>query len=383
MVSPYDFVHPGGVNNHVANLSAALRDLDQEVTIIAPVARDQAVPDGVLPISRSITTLPSGGSQTRVSLSVRAPRRVKQLLERESYDVVHLHNPLAPVVCASFVRHREAAPNTAMVATVHEYRADKNPLFSISDPVIQRWMDRLDGRIAVSEMAREFNNTYFPGAYTVIPNGIDAIRYDHEHAQPLERYRDGRPTVLFLGRLEYRKGFRHLLRAWPWVRAVVPKARLLVVGAYEKRHKRQYVRYARQHDIHGLRFVGRASEEEKPRYYRSADVYCAPAAGFESFGIVLLEAMAAGVPVVASDIPGFRTVLDEDVQGVFAAPRNQHSLALAIINLLQDPERRARLGRAGQAKAALYDWSRIAVQVLEFYGQVLAAPRHTEYEELT
>ncbi len=383
MVSPYDFVHPGGVNNHVANLSAALRRLGQDVTIIAPVARDQAVPDGVTPISRSITTLPSGGSQCRVSLSVSAPRRIKHLLERERYDVVHLHNPLSPVVCASFLRHREAAPHTVMVATLHEYRADKNPLFSIGDPVIRRWMERLDGRIAVSEMARSFNNTYFPGEYTVIPNGIDAARYAGHHAQPLERYRDGCPTVLFLGRLESRKGFRHLLRAWPWVRAVVPGARLLVVGAYEKRHKRQYVRYARKRNIYGVRFVGRASEEEKPRYYRSADVFCAPAAGFESFGIVLLEAMAAGVPVVASDIPGFRTVLDEGVQGVFAAPRDPHSLAKAIIDLLLDPERRARLGQAGQAKAALYDWSRIARQVSDFYRQVLAAPRQTTLEELT
>jgi phosphatidylinositol alpha-mannosyltransferase len=167
------------------------------------------------------------------------------------------------------------------------------------------------------------------------------------------------------------------------VRAVVPDARLLVVGAYQRRHKRKYVRYAAEHDIHAVRFLGRASEEEKPRYYRSADVYCAPNAGFESFGIVLLEAMAAGVPVVASDIPGFRTVLDEGVQGVFASPRNEHSLALAIVHLLRDPERRARMGRAGKAKAALYDWSRIAQQVLEFYEQVLVSPRQTTFEEQT
>jgi phosphatidylinositol alpha-mannosyltransferase len=378
IVSPYDFVHPGGVNNHVAHLATALGQLGQDVTIIAPVARDQAVPEGVMAISRSITTLPSGGSRSRVSLSVRASRRIKSLLEQQHFDVVHLHNPLTPVVCASFLQHRGVAPYTSMVATLHEYRADKNPLFSIGDPVIQRWMERIDGRIAVSEMARSFNNTYFPGEYVVIPNGIDVAQYNGEHVQPLKRYRDGRPTVLFLGRLEFRKGFKYLLRAWPWVRAVVPDARLLVVGAYKKRHKRPFVLYARKRNIGGVRFVGPASEQDKPRFYRTADVYCAPATGFESFGIVLLEGMAAGVPVVASDIPGFRTVLDDGVQGVFVAPRDPQMLAKAIIDLLQDPERRARLGRAGCAKAALYDWPRVARQVLGFYQQVVETRRQSK-----
>lgn len=375
MVSPYDYVHPGGVNNHVANLAGALRLLGQDVTIVAPVAGDQAVPDGVVAISRSITTVRTGGSRARVSLSVRAPRRIKRLLEEERFNVVHLHNPLTPVVCASFLRYRDVAPDTVVVATLHEYRGDKNPLFYLGDPLIHRWIARLDGRIAVSEMARAFNNTYFPGEYVIIPNGIDVARYNSDDVRHFSRYRDGRPTVLFLGRLEYRKGFKYLLRAWPWVREVVPNARLLVVGAYEKRHKRPFVDYARRKKIRGVRFVGPASEEDKPRFYRTAEVYCAPSAGFESFGIVLLEGMAAGVPVVASDIPGFRTVLDDGVQGVLVEPRNPQALAKAIIDLLLDPERRARLGQAGRAKAALYDWQRVARQVLSFYEDVMASRR--------
>jgi phosphatidylinositol alpha-mannosyltransferase len=376
LVSPYDFVYPGGVNNHVAHLAEQLRRMGHDVSVIAPVAKDQPVPEGVVAISRSITTLPSGGSRSRVSLSVRAPRRIKHLLERGRYDVVHLHNPLTPVVCASFLQHRDVARGTAMVATLHEYRADKNPLFSISDPLIQRWIERLDGRIAVSRMARDFNQTYFPGEYVVIPNGIDVGRYRAPDVRAIDRYRDGRPVVLFLGRLEYRKGFKYLLRAWPWVRAVVQDVRLLVVGAYSKRQKRTYVHYARRHGILGVRFVGRVSEEEKPRYYRTADVFCAPNTGFESFGIILLEGMAAGVPVVASDIPGFRTVLDDGIQGVLVEPRQPQAIAKAIIDLLTTPERRSQMGQAGQAKAAEYDWSRVARRVLAFYEQVLAARRH-------
>ncbi len=363
------------MNNHVANLAEQLRRVGHDVNIVAPVAKDQVVPEGVVAISRSIATLPSGGSRSRISLSVRAPRRIKHLLETGRYDVVHLHNPLTPVVCASFLQHRDVARGTVMVATFHEYRTDKNPLFSISDPLIQRWIERLDGRIAVSRMARDFNATYFPGEYVVIPNGIEVGRYSAQDLRPIDRYRDGRPVVLFVGRLEYRKGFKYLLRGWSWVRAVVPDARLLVVGAYTKRQKRTYVLYARRHGILGVRFVGRVSEEEKPRYYRTADVFCAPNIGFESFGIILLEGMASGVPVVASDIPGFRTVLDHGVQGVLVEPRQPQALAKGIIDMLSAPERRAQMGQAGQAKAAEYDWPRVARQVVAFYEQVLAARR--------
>jgi phosphatidylinositol alpha-mannosyltransferase len=371
LVSPYDYAHPGGVNNHIAHLAQEFRRVNHDVTIVAPVARDQTVPEGVLDVSRSIATVKSGGSNARVSLSPRAGRRIKKMLEEERFDVVHLHNPLTPLISISFLRYRETAPDTAMVGTFHEYRTDKNPLFTLGEPVIYRWIERLDGRIVVSEAAREFNHTHFPGDYRIIPNGIDVARFSGEHARPIERYWDDRPTVLFVGRLEYRKGFKYLLRAWPWVRALVPDARLLVVGAFEKRHKRPYVLYARQHGIRGVRFVGRVSDQDLARYYRTADLFCAPSPGFESFGIVLLEAMAAGTPVVASDIPGFRCVLEEDVQGVFFLPREPQLLAKAIVDLLQDAPRRRRMGRAGQIKARAYDWPCVAKRVLDFYQDVL------------
>lgn len=372
LVSPYDYLHPGGVNNHIAHLAEEFRRLGHDVTVIAPIPRDQPVPDDVLEVSRSITTVKTGGSDARVSLSLRASGRIKRLLQRERFDVVHLHNPLTPVVSMNFLRHRNVAPDTVMVATFHEYRADKNPLFTLGEPVIHRWIERLDGRIAVSRACRLFNNAYFPGDYTIIPNGIDVARFSSDDVRPFERYRDGRPVVLFVGRLEYRKGFKYLLRAWPWVREVVPDARLLVVGAYDKRHRRPYVLYARQRGIRGVRFVGPASGADLARYYRTADVFCAPSAGFESFGIVLLEGMAAGTPVVASDIPGYRGVLDDGVQGLLVQPRIPQAFAKAIVDLLRDPERRARMGQAGQVKAALYDWSRVVRQVLDFYAHVLA-----------
>jgi phosphatidylinositol alpha-mannosyltransferase len=377
LVSPYDYAHPGGVNNHVAHLAAEFRSLGHDVTVVAPVARDQVVPEDVAAVTRSITTFKTGGSNSRVSLSPRASGRIKTLLQREHFDVVHLHNPFTPIVSISFLRHRDVAPATAIVATFHEYRADKNPLFTFTDPLLQRWVERLDGRIAVSKAARAFNNTYFPGEYDIIPNGIDVDHFDGA-ARPLERYQDDRLTVLFVGRLEYRKGFKYLLRAWPWVRAVLPDARLLVVGAFDKRRKRPYVLYAREHGIRGVHFVGPVSEQAKPRYFHSADIFCAPSTGFESFGITLLEGMAAGVPVVASDIPGYRGVLDDGVQGVLVKPRHPQVLAKALIDLLNDPGLRARMGRAGRDKAVIYDWPRVARQVLDFYERIVTARRQKE-----
>ena len=178
LVSPYDYAHPGGVNNHVAHLAAEFRRLGHDVTVVAPVARDQVVPEDVDAVTRSITTFKTGGSNSRVSLSPRASGRIKTLLQHERFDVVHLHNPFTPIVSISFLRHRDAAPATAIVATFHEYRADKNPLFTLTDPLLQRWVERLDGRIAVSEAARSFNNTFFPGEYDIIPNGIDVGHFD-------------------------------------------------------------------------------------------------------------------------------------------------------------------------------------------------------------
>ena len=207
----------------------------------------------------------------------------------------------------------------------------------------------------------------------VIPNGIDIAQFSSPNGRPHRTLRGtADPLCCFSDGWSIAKGFKYLLRAWPWVRAAVPNARLLVVGAYNKRQKRPYVLYARKRNIRGVRFVGPASERDKARFYHTADVFCAPSTGFESFGIVLLEGMASGVPVVASDIPGFRSVLDDGVQGVLAEPRNPHAIAKAIIELLEDPERRVQMGQAGRLKAAAYDWPRVAQQVLDYYQNVLA-----------
>lgn len=370
LVSPYDYLHPGGVNNHVAHLAERFRRWGHEVWVVAPVPADAPVPEGVYSPSGHIIGVPSGGSRSRISLSPRSLPRVRRLLEEGNFDVVHLHNPLSPLISINFLYLRDVAPRTTMVATFHEYRADDNLALEYVRPMLRHLVDRLDGRIAVSRAALRFNLRYFPGDYVIIPNGIDVAAFSDPTIQPIARYRDGRPNILFVGRLEKRKGFKYLLRAFRCVREAIPNARLLVVGAYTKKQKRPFLVYARKRRLHGVRFVGPVSDEMLPRYYRTADLFCAPSTGYESFGIVLLEAMASGLPIVASDIEGYREVLDHGVQGLLVPPRDPEALATVIVRLLQDPRRRAEMGRQGRIKAAAYSWDEIARRVLAFYEEV-------------
>jgi phosphatidylinositol alpha-mannosyltransferase len=172
--------------------------------------------------------------------------------------------------------------------------------------------------------------------------------------------------------MDKRKGFRYLMRAFPLIKRAIPEARLIVVGAFNDKDKAPFVRYARARRLHGVHFVGYVPGEELPHYYRTATVFCAPSTGFESFGMILLEAMAAGVPIVASDITGYRSVVENGVEGLLAPPKDEQAIACAIIELLHDPARRAQMSAAGQRKAAQHDWDLIAQRVLTYYEQLIA-----------
>ena len=158
----------------------------------------------------------------------------------------------------------------------------------------------------------------------------------------------------------------------------MPEVRLLVVGAFSKGDKEPFVKYARRHHIRGVRFIGYVPDEDLVRYYHTCHVFCAPSTGFESFGIVLLEAMAAGRPIVASNIAGYRTVLQDGVQGLLVEPENEEALAVALIRLLRDPEMRARMGEQGRRTAHLYSWEKVARQVLECYEEWMCQKQNTK-----
>lgn len=371
LVSPYDYPYPGGVTEHITHLDKHFRARGHDTRIIAASSADDAALDPhIIRVTDDVSLVPFSGSKARVTLSPQIYRRVKKILEAEKFDVVHVHEPTAPLLCPVVLRHSHAVN----IGTFHAYR-ESNPVYDMANSLIKRALGRLHGRIFVSQAARDYITQYFPGEYALIPNGVDCARFCAPAIEPIERFNDGRPNVLFVGRLEARKGFKHLIHAWQAVKQAQPEARLLVVGAYSHKDKAPFVKYARSHHLHGVHFIGYASPAELPRYFRTATIFCAPSTGFESFGIVLLEAMAAGVPIVASDIAGYRSVLDPGIEGLLAPPKDEDALAAAISALLRAPNRRAQMAHACKAKAAQYDWSIIAQRVLEYYDQVRAQTR--------
>lgn len=369
MVSPYDFAVPGGVNNHIVHLARSLESRGHRVHIIAPASDGRASAEGFINASASVIAFPFAGSIARITLSPRLYRRIKGILQSGAYDVLHLHEPLTPALPLAVLRHRDLVPHAIAVGTFHAYR-EVSRTYYYGKPLLRRFFKRLDGCIVVSEAARQYHMRYFPADYVVIPNGIDSMRFADPHLRPPEPFADGRPTVLFVGRLERRKGLRFLLEAFARIQERCPEARLLVVGAFGKAEKAPYVAQAWALRLRNVRFIGYVPDEELPRYYRAATVFCAPAIGMESFGIVLLEAMAAGVPVVATDIPGYNEVVEHGVQGFLVPPEDPEALAEALLRVLEDPDLRARMGEAGRRRARAYDWSEIARRVEAFYEEV-------------
>src|SRR5215210_4552217 len=348
LVSPYDYARQGGVTEHIKYLARELRAQGHTIKILAPFSTDKSdLPEDVYALG-AVTPIPANGSVARISLAPDLGRTIKAILRTERFDVLHLHEPLMPAVPWLVLRNS----NTYNIGTFHAF-GEYSPHYAMGRPILRRFFDRLHGRVAVSLSAYEFVSQYFRGDFEVIPNGVDADRFGAP-AEPLEWARDGRPTVLFVGRFEEnRKGLRWLLQALPLVESFFPDLRVIVGGkgdpeaAAEWLPLRDYSRpdrmiYRSAGSALDVEFVGFISPEELPRYYQSADVYCAPSTGGESFGIVLLEAMAAGTPVLASRIPGYAHVLTHGREGFLVDPKSHAAIAAGLIRLLSDPPLRER-----------------------------------------
>ena len=358
IVSPYGYPHPGGVNEHVRFTYEAMRRMGHDVWIITSKYCRQRESEGHIIRLGTGWAAPANGSVGRVTLGLRFTRQAREVLEAQDFDILHFHEPFVPFLSPTMLDQSR----TVNVATFHAF-GGFSPSYWIGKRFAGRLAERLHGRIAVSGAARHFIDRYFPGDYTIIPNGVDLDRFTN--AEPYENLRDGTLNILFVGRLEERKGFIHLLKAYHRLRKRKVDARLLVVGAGPK--LREYKRFVGLRGIRDVEFLGRVSDDEKVRYFASADIYCAPNTGQESFGIVLLEAMAAGVPIVASDIHGFKRVVERNVQGLLVEPRNPRALAAALYTLARDPDLRHEMGDAGRARAPEFSWDRVTERIVDFY----------------
>jgi phosphatidylinositol alpha-mannosyltransferase len=374
LVSPYDFAYPGGVVNHIMSLGSQLTQMGHEVKFIAPASSPiTTLGDRFIHIGKP-RAIPVSGSVARVTVSPWLSTKITRILDRENFNIVHLHEPLMPMLCTTVLR----MSRTANVGTFHAFDGKG---YNIAKPFVgpiffKRWFSKLDGHIAVSNPAKNFVNKYFPADYKIIPNGVDTKHFSSEVA-PIEEFGDGKLNILFVGRLEKRKGADYLLKAYRQVKRDVPNSRLIIVGP-GTRLRDKYEKQVAKHELKDVVFVGYTGYDDLPRYYKTADVFCAPATGWESFGIVLLEAMAVGKPVVASNIDGYASILTQGAEGLLVPPKDAGSLAQALTSLLSDETRRKEMGARGRLKAQEYDWENVARRVIDLYREVIDRPQHRE-----
>lgn len=366
-VSPYDFPYPGGVTEHVMALDREFRALGHEVAIMAPSSAE--TPEVQNPnfyrVGRRIVPLPVNQSTARLTLSPALLPRVRRILDERQFDVVHLQEPLVPALPLTVLRYSQALN----VGTFHAARKSAF-VYHTTRPLIRRLQRKLDGKIAVSQAARDLVYRSYRGEYRIIPNGIDVDFYGRE-IEPLPQLNDGFFNILFVGRFDKRKGLSVLLRAMQLVQQMQPRTRLVLVGAYRPRQRRIYQRKVDQLGLRNVVFTGYVSQEDKQRYLKSSHVFCSPALGGESQGVVLLEAMAAGLPVVASDIPGYRALLLDGEGALLVPPKDDAALARTLLRLMRNETKCAQMSEFGVRRAQAFAWPKIAARVVDYYEELL------------
>jgi phosphatidylinositol alpha-mannosyltransferase len=363
MVCPYSFDVPGGVQHHVRDLAEVLIRLGHEVSVLAPAEDDGALPPYVVSAGRAVP-VPYNGSVARLAFGPLSAARVRRWLAAGDFDVLHVHEPLTPSLSMFAV----LASRGPVVATFHTAMT-RSRVLAAAQGILQLVSEKITGRIAVSELARKVQVEHLGGSAWEIPNGVDLDRY--AKAAPLPGWPGEGGALGFLGRYsEPRKGFPVLCQAFARLAAHRPGLRLLVAGPGDEAEFADDLPAAiRDRAV----FLGKVSEGDKARMLASVDVYVAPNIGGESFGMILTEAMAAGTPVVASDLDAFRRVLDGGSAGALFPTGDPGALAAVLARLLDDPAARARLVARGGEVVAGYDWRVLAEQVLDVYTTVIEA----------
>jgi phosphatidyl-myo-inositol alpha-mannosyltransferase len=362
LVCPYIYPETGGVAVHVRYLYENLRLRGHDVRVITASHGPQRSSEGDIIRLGVGFSVPINASVGTLTFSPRYLTQIDDMLERERFDVLHLHEPFVPFLSLFLLRESRSVN----IATFHAY-AGFSPSYELGRRVMGGHASRIHGRIAVSAAARHFIDRYFPGDYKVIPNGVDIARF--ASAVPIARWQDGTPNVLFVGRHEPRKGLLDLLKAHRILRRTGYENRLLVVGSGPQ--EREARRYVAVRGLKGVEFLGKVSDAEKAQLYRTADVFVSPATGGESFGIVLLEAMAGGAPIVASDIHGYKGVVRRGREALLVPPHEPKELAHALGRLLDDPALRAEMSAAGRERAEAFSWPRVTAKVEDYYGFVI------------
>ncbi|WP_042404574.1 glycosyltransferase family 4 protein [Streptacidiphilus carbonis] len=364
IVCPYAWDVPGGVQFHVRDLAEHLIRLGHEVSVLAPADDDTPVPPYVVPAGRAVP-VPYNGSVARLNFGFLSAARVRRWLHDGAFDVLHIHEPVSP----SLGMLACWAASGPIVATFHTSNPRSRAMIA-AEPILQPALEKISARIAVSEYARRTLVEHFGGDAVVIPNGVDVAFFADAEPRPEWSGADlpDGGTIGFVGRInEPRKGLPTLLEALPRILAARPGVRLLVAG---KGDEEEAVKGLPDQVRERIEFLGMVSDQEKASLLRSVDLYVAPNTGGESFGIILVEAMSASAPVLASDLDAFRQVLDGGAAGELFPVEDAEALAEAAIRLLGDPRRLAGLRAAGSAHVRRFDWETVGADILSVYETV-------------
>ncbi|MFI9232945.1 glycosyltransferase family 4 protein [Streptomyces rimosus] len=358
IVCPYSWDVPGGVQFHVRDLAEHLIRLGHEVSVLAPADDETPLPPYVVSAGRAVPVR-YNGSVARLNFGFLSAARVRRWLHDGAFDVIHIHEPGTPSVGLLACW----AAQGPIVATFHTSNPRSRVMIA-AYPILQPALEKISARIAVSEYARRTLVEHLGGDAVVIPNGVDVDFFARAEPRPEWQGR----TIGFIGRIdEPRKGLPVLMRALPRILAEVPDARLLVAGRGDEE---EAVAELPAELRSRVEFLGMVSDEDKALLLRSVDLYVAPNTGGESFGIILVEAMSAGAPVLASDLDAFAQVLDQGEAGELFANESAEALAAAAVRLLGDPARLAELRERGSRHVRRFDWGTVGADILAVYETV-------------
>ena len=362
MVCPYSFDVPGGVQAHVLQLAEVMLSYGHQVSVLAPSSPHVTLPSYVVSGGKAVP-IPYNGSVARLRFGPATHRKVKKWILEGDFDVLHVHEPNAPSLSMLALMVAEGP----IVATFHT-STTKSLTLSVFQGILRPWHEKIVGRIAVSDLARRWQMEALGSDAVQIPNGVDVASF--AAAPKLDGYPRPGKSVLFLGRFdEPRKGMDVLLAALPTLVEAFPDVEVLVVGRGDEEALREEAGALAVH----LTFLGQVDDAVKASAMRSVDVYCAPNTGGESFGIVLVEAMAAGTAVVASDLDAFRRVLEDGAAGRLVPVDDAPALAAALVEVLSDDARRQGFVEAASDAVQRYDWSVVAQEILRVYETVAGA----------
>jgi phosphatidylinositol alpha-mannosyltransferase len=362
MVCPYGWDTPGGVQSHIRDLAEHLIEEGHYVSVLTPISDDSVKHEDYVVNAGKPISIPVNGSVARVLFGPIASLRAKQWIASGDFDLLHLHEPAIPSLSLLAC----SAAEGPLVGTFHVSTPKKKAIYAIG-PILEPIVEKLNARIAVSELARSTLKDHFDTDAVVIPNGIDGQKY--ANAKINSEYSNGH-TVGFIGRIEEpRKGLKVLIDSLSIVARFIPDVQFLVAGPGDSN---EFTKKLNPQLKSRIKFLGLLSNEEKERFLKSIQIYVAPNTGSESFGIILTEALSAGTAVVASDIPAFKAVLENGEAGELFKNEDSADLAKVLVALLRDDDKRKRLGENGRLSAQKYDWQVVAEQIENVYEMAIA-----------